>query len=163
MNPVGELLGTDDIELDAELPDKEALLRRMATKLAQRGHLSDAEVFDSLMARERLGSTAVGHGVAIPHARMPQCGAAAVAFVRTSAGIPFDAPDGRPVALFMGLIVPQQANERHLKLLATAASMFNDRALRERLKTSTDANALSVLLRAWPDVPAPPAQSDSAS
>jgi nitrogen PTS system EIIA component len=154
MNPVGELLGVEDVELDLDVSGKDALLQRVAGMLARRRHLVPSEVLDSLIARERLGSTAVGHGMAIPHARMSQCGASAGVFVRTRAGIPFDAPDGKPVSLFLGLIVPQQANERHLKLLAAAAAMFSDRAFREKLKASTDPAAVRDLIAAWPEVSA---------
>ena len=111
-----------------------------------------------MQAREQLGSTGVGHGVAIPHARMSQCGAAAGVFVRTKDPIPFDAPDSKPVSVFLGLIVPNMANERHLQLLATAASMLSDRAFREKLRSCTDPAALRELLAAWPDAPAGPTQ-----
>lgn len=151
MNPVGELLTVDDVALDLDVSGKEALLRRIAALLAQRGRLVEAEVLESLSAREELGSTALGHGVAIPHARMPQCGAAGGVFVRTRSGIAFDAPDGKPVSMFLGLIVPKQANERHLKLLATAAGMFSDRAFREKLRSAGDPSIVSELLDAWPD------------
>jgi nitrogen PTS system EIIA component len=153
MNPVGDLLSIDDIDLDLDLSGKGAVLQWIAATLARRHHLSEAEVLESLTAREALGSTAVGHGVAIPHARMSQCSAAAGVFVRTSVGIPFDASDGKPVSLFLGLIVPKQANERHLKLLATAAAMFSDRSFRDQIKACTDANSLQELLAAWPHSP----------
>ena len=151
MNPVGELLSIHDIALDVDVSSKAALLQRIASMLAQRAGLIGADVLASLNAREELGSTALGHGVAIPHARMPQCGASAGAFMRTKFGIDFDAPDGRPVSIFLGLIVPKQANERHLKLLAAAATMFSDRAFRERLMACTDSGAASRLFSAWPD------------
>src|SRR5215469_10181785 len=151
MNPVGELLTVEDVVLDLDVPDKEALLGRVAAMLARQGRLVEAEVLESLSDREELGSTALGHGVAIPHARMPQCGAAGGVFVRTRFGIAFDAPDGKPVSVFLGLIVPKQANERHLKLLATAAAMFSDRAFREKLRSASDPVVVSELLDAWPD------------
>jgi len=154
MNPVGELVGVDDVEIDLDVPGREALLDRIAAMLARRGRLHPTDVLESLTARERLGSTALGHGVAIPHARMPQCGAASAAFVRTKTGVAFDAPDGKPVSVFLGLIVPKQANDRHLKLLATAAAMFSDRAFREKLRASGDSAAVARLLAAWPDSPA---------
>src|SRR5215467_14268617 len=96
MNPVGELLHADDILLDLDVSDKEALLERISTLLAQRAHLSAAQVLASLKAREELGSTALGYGVAIPHASIPECAAAAGLFVRTKTGIAFDAPDHHP-------------------------------------------------------------------
>ena len=70
MNPVGELLQLDDIALDLEVANASALLQRVAAMLARRGRLPEAEVLSSLKAREELGSTALGHGIAIPHARM---------------------------------------------------------------------------------------------
>ena len=154
MNSLGELLAVDNVRLDFEASDPTQVLQQIAALLAARHGLSRNAVLESLTAREHLGSTGVGHGVAIPHARMNQCAAAAGAFVRTKAAIPFDAPDGRPVSIFLGLIVPNKANERHLKLLATAASMFSDKGFREKLKTCADPKAAIDLLAAWPDAPA---------
>jgi PTS system nitrogen regulatory IIA component len=153
VNPIGELLGPGDIHLDVDVPDKARLLQRIASLLAQRLGLSADEVLASLTARENLGSTGLGHGVAIPHARMPQCYAVAGAFVRTEIAIPFDAPDHKPVSLFLALVVPKQATERHLQLLATAATMFNDRVFREKLRAESDPDTVRELLMAWPDSP----------
>ena len=155
MNPVGELLRLGDINLDVDVPDKVGLLQLIASLLARRLGLSLADVLESLTAREDLGSTALGHGVAIPHARMPQCYAVAGVFVRTKAAVPFDAPDHKPVSLFLALVVPKQATERHLQLLATAATMFNDRVFREKLRAEYDPDMVRGLLMAWPDSPEP--------
>ena len=151
MNPVGELLGRDDIQLDVDVPDKARLLQWIAALLARRLGLADADVLESLTVREQMGSTGLGHGVAIPHARMPQCDAEAGVFVRTKVPISFDAPDRKPVSLFLALIVPKQATERHLRLLATAATMFNDRSFRDKLRMNGDPNAVRELLAAWSD------------
>jgi len=154
MNPVGELLRIDDIRLDIDITSKSQLLEEVAALLAVRHGLSKALIADSLRVREQLGSTGVGHGFAIPHARMSQCATATAALVRTKFAIPFDAPDGRPVSVFLGLIVPHKANEAHLQLLATAAGMFSDRGLRDKLRTSNDAAMLREIIAAWPDAPA---------
>jgi len=151
MNPVGELLRIDDIRLDIDITSKSQLLEEVAALLAVRHGLSKALIADSLRVREQLGSTGVGHGFAIPHARMSQCATATAALVRTKFAIPFDAPDGRPVSVFLGLIVPHKANEAHLQLLATAAGMFSDRG---KLRTSNDAAMLREIIAAWPDAPA---------
>jgi PTS system nitrogen regulatory IIA component len=156
MNPVGELLEVDDVRLDLDISSKSRLLEEVAILLAARHGVSRSLILESLNVREQLGSTGVGHGFAIPHARMSQCAAATAAFVRTKFAIPFDAPDDRPVSVFLGLIVPQKANEGHLQLLATAAGMFSDRSFRDKLRTSTDPSALRELLAAWPDAPATP-------
>src|SRR5271170_362916 len=153
MNHLGELLTSDDIRLDVDVSTKEQLLRQIASLLAARQGLPEGPILEGMIAREQLGSTGVGHGVAIPHARMTQCGAAAAVFMRTKVGIPFEAPDGRPVSVFLGLIVPNMANERHLQLLATAAGMLGDRAFREKLRACADAAAVKDLLTAWPDAP----------
>ena len=86
---------------------------------------------------------------------MPQCDAAAGVFVRTPIAVPFDAPDRKPVSIFLALVVPKQATERHLQLLATAATMFNDRAFREKLRAESDPGRVRELLMAWPDSPEP--------
>lgn len=153
MNPLGELLAADDIRLDLDASTKTQVLDEIAALLAARQGLPKSLVFESLKAREQLGSTAVGHGVAIPHARMSQCAGVAVAFVRTKVPVPFEAPDGRPVSVFVGLIVPNQANERHLQLLATAAGMLDDRNFRTTLKTEGSPQTVRALLESWPDAP----------
>src|SRR5665213_1441234 len=154
MNPVGELLRVEDVYLDLDVQDKTQLLRHVATLLSRRHGLSEAQVLESLISREQLGSTGLGHGVAIPHARMPQCYAAAGVFVRTKVPIDFDAPDHKPVSLVLGLIVPKQASGHHLLILATAAAMFGDGGFRGKLKLGTDAGAVRELLAAWSDAPA---------
>ena len=154
MNPVGELLALDDVRLDLDVSNKTQLLEQVAALLATRHGLSKTFILESLTAREQLGSTGVGHGVAIPHARMNQCAVPAAAFVRAKLAIPFDAPDGKPVSAFLGLIVPNKASEQHLQLLATAAGMLSDRIFRDKLKTSTDPRIVRELLAAWPDAPA---------
>jgi len=154
MNHLGELLAADDLQLDVDVSTKEQVLHKIASMLAARHGIPEATILDGMHTREQLGSTGVGHGVAIPHARMTQCNAAAAAFVRTKTGVPFDAPDGKPVSVFLGLIVPNMANERHLQLLATAAGMLGDRAFRDKLRAATDPAAVKELLTAWPDAPA---------
>src|SRR5271167_1957171 len=103
MNPLGELLSAGDIRVDVDASTKEQVLRTLASLLAARHGIPEATILDGMHMREELGSTGVGHGVAIPHARMPQCSAAAAAFVRTKTGVSFDAPDGKPVSVFLGL------------------------------------------------------------
>lgn len=153
MNPVGELLRVEDIEIDADLPDRDRLIARLAFLLGRQSGLSESDILQSLRAREQLGSTALGHGFALPHSRMPQCHAAAAVFVRTRVPIPFDAPDRIPVSKFLGLIVPNIAADRHLRILATAANMFGDRAFRGAVDGCRDPRRLAELFAAWPASP----------
>jgi len=106
-------------------------------------------VFESLFARERLGSTGLGQGVAIPHGRIKGLKDALGAFVRLAQPVPFDAPDGKPVSLVFALLVPEQATEKHLEILSELAQMFSDRALREALAGAADAAALHQIITAW--------------
>ncbi|HTS21022.1 MAG TPA: PTS sugar transporter subunit IIA [Casimicrobiaceae bacterium] len=154
-NPVVAVMGSGDIAFDVEMATRAELFDRLAAMLAHGSRPTRAEVVAGLSAREELGSTAVGYGIAIPHARMPQCAAPAAALVRLRTGIPFGAPDGKPVSLFLGLIVPQDANQQHLKLLATAAAMFSDRGVREGLRVARDPATAMELLAAWPGVRPP--------
>jgi len=155
MNLIGELLAPGDIHLDLDVSTGSELLEKIAGMLAGRHGLSKANVLESLIAREQLGSTGLGHGVAIPHARMFQCDAATGVFVRTKTALPFEAPDGKPVSIFLAVIVPKQATQRHLQLLATAAEIFSDANFRGKLRTCADPGMLKELLIAWPDSPSP--------
>ena len=111
-------------------------------------------MFDSLFAREKLGSTGLGHGVAIPHGRIKGLKEALLACIRLAQPVPFDAPDGQPVTLVFVLLVPEQATERHLQILSELAQLLSDRPLREALARAPDAAALHGLVAAWqPDAP----------
>ena len=96
-------------------------------------------VTDNLFARERLGSTGLGHGVAIPHGRIKGLKNPLAAVLRVQQPIAFDAPDDEPVSLLIFLLVPEAATQRHLEILSEIAEMLSDRTLRERLKTEPDA------------------------
>ena len=109
---------------------------------------------DHLIARERLGSTGLGHGVAIPHARIKGLKTPLAAVLRLRVPIAFDAPDQEPVGLFVFLLVPEAATQQHLEILAEIAAMLSDRALRDRLASAPDAAALHAAIAHWlPDSP----------
>lgn len=105
-------------------------------------------VFDSLFAREKLGSTGLGQGVAIPHGRIKGLKQAAGAFLRLKTPVPFDAPDGRPVNLMFVLLVPEQATEQHLQILSELAQNFAEQPFREALLAAPDAAAVVALFEA---------------
>ena len=111
--------------------------------------LSRALVTDSLFARERLGSTGLGHGVAIPHGRIKGLKAPMAAMFSLSNPIGFDAPDEQSVGLLIFLLVPEAATQKHLEILSEIAEMLSDVALRERLKAASDATALHSLIAGW--------------
>ncbi len=111
--------------------------------------LNRALITDSLFARERLGSTGLGHGVAIPHGRIKGLKAPMAAVFQLHAPIGFDAPDDQAVGLLIFLLVPEAATQKHLEILSEIAELLSDSALRERLLTSTDAAALHQLIASW--------------
>ena len=111
--------------------------------------LGASEIFDSLIARERLGTTAIDHGVAIPHGRMKNNKETIGAFVQLAEGIDCDAMDRQNVKLLFALLVPEESTQEHLQLLARLAEMFSSTELREQLNKATDNQALYDLLVSW--------------
>jgi PTS system nitrogen regulatory IIA component len=125
------------------------LIVRRAGLLAGGGDDAD-HVREALVARERLGSTALGNGVAIPHGRSSQIGAPRAVFARLAAAVDFGAGDGRPVDLVASLIVPAHFTEQHLQLLAELAELFSDANLVAALRAAPDDASLHRLLRERP-------------
>jgi len=111
--------------------------------------IARAEVFESLFAREKLGSTGLGQGVAIPHGRVKGLRDAVAAFIKTATPIPFDAPDGQPVNLIFVLLVPERATDLHLQLLGELAQMFSTPTFRENLLNNTDPVQIHQLFVDW--------------
>ena len=111
--------------------------------------LERGKVFDSLFARERLGSTGLGQTVAIPHGRIKGLRDAIAAVVRLAEPIPFDSPDGQPVRLLVFLLVPEHATEEHLEILSELAELLSDAGIRDTLLTSDDAPSIHRVLATW--------------
>jgi PTS system nitrogen regulatory IIA component len=149
MNQIAELLPAANVLLDVDAPSKARLFDALGALFEANANLARKLVVDSLLAREKLGSTGLGQGVAIPHGRIKGLAVAQGAFARLKSPIAFDAPDGKPVAQVFVLLVPEHATEKHLQLLSELAQMFSDKAFRERLAAATDAAALHVLFRDW--------------
>lgn len=129
---------------------KKRLLEKASSLIAQSDpNLGEGEVFESLLSRERLGSTGVGRGVAIPHGRLAGVERTVGAFVRLDEPVDYDAADGQPVDLLFALLVPESSTEEHLQLLATLAEMFSDDQLLKRLREAESPAALHELLSDW--------------
>jgi nitrogen PTS system EIIA component len=133
---IAEILDLDRIEVDADIASKKSVLEKLAAMLSSADpSLNTKVVFDSLLARERLGTTGLGDGIAIPHGRVASNGISIGAFLRTGHPVDFDAVDNAPVDLFFALCVPEEATDEHLALLSALAGIFSDpefvRSLRE--------------------------------
>ena len=149
MNLVARLLPPANVAVGVSVSSKKRLFEHLGLLFENNHGIASSVVFDSLFARERLGSTGLGHGVAIPHGRIKGLKDALGAFIRLSAPVPFDAPDAKPVSLVFALLVPEQATERHLQILSELAQMFSDRALRESMSMAADSAGLHKLIATW--------------
>ncbi len=149
MNQIAALLEADRIVLDLDVGTKARLFEAAGALFERGAGLSGNAVTASLVAREKLGSTGLGQGVAIPHGRIKGLPEAIGGFARLMHGIDFDAPDGRPVAQVFVLLVPEQATDRHLQLLSELAGMFSERTFRERLAAAADPGALARVFADW--------------
>ena len=149
MSLVAKLLTPSHVVLDAALSSKKRLFEQAGLLFENQDAIARSLVFDSLFARERLGSTGLGQGVAIPHGRIKGLKEARGAFLRLAQPVAFDAPDGNPVSLVFVLLVPEKATEKHLQILSELAQMFSDKALREAMSRAPDAAALHGLIAAW--------------
>lgn len=144
---ISDLLSPERIRFDVHSSSKKRLLELISRELARNSEsLSEREIFESLCARERLGSTGLGKGVAIPHGRVKGSDTVQASFIRLKKPLPFDAVDGQPVDLLFAMAVPEQCNEDHLKLLAEIAELFSDPDLLNKLRQADDSGRLLQLL-----------------
>ena len=148
MNPLNNLLSASQVLLDFDASSKKRLFEQAGMLFESHLGLARSVVFDSLFAREKLGSTGLGQGIAIPHGRIKGLKQAAGAFLRLATPVPFDSPDGRPVNLLFILLVPEQATEEHLQILSELAQRFSERPFRDKLMAAPDAAAIVALFQA---------------
>jgi PTS system nitrogen regulatory IIA component len=153
MTLISRLLPVKNVLLDLQASSKKRVFEQAGLLFENNQGIARAKVFDSLIARERLGSTGLGHGVAIPHGRIKGLKEAVAAVVRLAEPVPFDAPDGHPVRLLIVLLVPEQATQQHLEVLSEFAQLLSDRPLREQLFSQADASAVHGLIVQWQPAP----------
>ena len=149
MSLVAKLLSPSRVVLDLQASSKKRLFEQAGLLFENQDGIARSLVFDSLFARERLGTTGLGQGVAIPHGRIKGLKEAVGAFVRLKQPIPFDAPDGQPVSLIFVLLVPDRATDLHLQILSELAQMFSDKPFRERLLAAATPAEVSQLVAGW--------------
>jgi PTS system nitrogen regulatory IIA component len=147
MKYLAKLLYDSHVLLGADCGSKKRVFEQAGLIFENNNGLARAIVFDSLFAREKLGSTGLGQGVAIPHGRIKGLKQAVGAFIRLETPIPFEAPDGRPVNLLFVLLVPESANEIHLQILSELATKFASKQFRESLVQAQDASQVCALFQ----------------
>jgi PTS system nitrogen regulatory IIA component len=149
MNAIASLLQSEDIVLDLVVSTKEELLDAIGRHMERTHALPHRAVTQDLSRREQIGSTGLGEGVAIPHARFETLDRILVAYIRLDLPIPFASPDGKPVHDFLVLLVPKQAAEEHIRILAETSRMLSDRRFRARLRQCGDAMQVRQLFDSW--------------
>jgi PTS system nitrogen regulatory IIA component len=141
------ILSADRVASGVSVTSKKKALEELSRLLAKgTDKLSSTDIFNGLTAREKLGSTGLGHGVAIPHGRMAGIANSVGAFVRLKHPVDYDAHDGQPVDLVFGLVVPVAATEEHLKHLAAIAEKFSEEEFCKQVRAARDDAALHGLL-----------------
>ncbi len=149
MNLIAPLLTPATTLLDISFSSKKKLFEHAAELFARAHGLKASDIFSSLFERERLGSTALGYGIAIPHGRIKGLKDAVGAFYRLSLPLEFDAPDNQPVSLCFVLLVPKDANETHLQILGELAQLFGDESMRAQMLEAASPAELIALVEAW--------------
>jgi nitrogen PTS system EIIA component len=149
MNRLAAILPAANVLVGVDATSKKRVFEHAGMLFENQHTIARATVTDNLFARERLGSTGLGHGVAVPHGRVKGLKNPLAAVLRVEQAIPFDAPDDEAVSLLIFLLVPEAATQRHLEILSEIAELLSDRELREKLKVETDAAEVHRLITGW--------------
>ncbi|QKO23573.1 PTS sugar transporter subunit IIA [Rhodoferax sp. BAB1] len=149
MNRLASILPTAQVLVHVDATSKKRAFEEVGLLFENLHGLNRALVTDSLFARERLGSTGLGHGVAIPHGRIKGLKSPMAAVVQLAQPIGFDAPDELPVSLLIFLLVPEAATQKHLEILSEIAELLSDTALRAKLNTCATSGELHELIASW--------------
>ncbi len=149
MELIAKLLKPQNVLLDLEVSSKKRLFEQLAMHIEQNYQQPRTAVFEALFQRERLGSTGLGKGCALPHGRLRGTRETYCLFARASQPIPFEAPDSLPVKLVLMVMAPEHATEHHLRILSEVAQMFSDPDLRVQLESVQDPAEAHALLTEW--------------
>ena len=149
MNLIAKLLPESNVIIDLDVSSKKRVFEQVGLVFENNNSVARSLVFDSLFAREKLGSTGLGQGIAIPLGRIKGLKDAVGAVARTRHPIPFDAPDGQNVSIIFVLLVPDRATDMHLQILSELAQMFSEKPFREQLLAAPDAAELHRLITQW--------------
>jgi PTS system nitrogen regulatory IIA component len=149
MNRLSAILPPEQVLVRVDVTSKKRAFEEAGLLFEDRHGMNRALVADSLFARERLGSTGLGYGVAIPHGRIKGLKSPMAAVFQLIAPIGFDAPDEQPVSLLIFLLVPEASTQKHLEILSEIAELLSDSRVRDRIKASQDAHELHQILSTW--------------
>lgn len=149
MTNLAKILSPENVILDLEVSSKKRAFEQAGLTFENNSGIARSTVSENLFARERLGSTGLGHGVAVPHGRIKGLKAPLALFMRLADPIPFESPDGEPVKLLIFLLIPDHVTQQHLEILSEIAEMFSDNAFRAELISDTDPASVYSRLVTW--------------
>jgi len=145
-----DILSLDCIKSSVDVSSKKKVLETIGGLITTKNpDISEDEIFDSLVSRERLGSTGIGHGVAIPHGRVKTGGKCIGCFMQLKNAVDFDAIDAQPVDLVFGLLVPEDSTDEHLQILSTLATLFSDETNCDKLRHAASSEQIHELITNW--------------
>lgn len=144
-------LNADLISVNAEITSAKKLLEEMASLLSRSldGEIREKDIYHQLLEREKLGNTGIGNGVALPHSRCQQTKTAVVAIITLLKPVDYDSLDKQAVDLAFGLLVPKDASQEHLNLLADIAKLMSDPSKKEKLSNAQSAQEIIGLIGTW--------------
>jgi PTS system nitrogen regulatory IIA component len=148
--PLTDILTPQSVLASVKAVSKKQLLQELSAFASAQSGLLESDIFEALLQRERLGSTGIGHGIAIPHGKLPKLDRLIGIFARLEKPVDFDALDGQQVDLVFLLLAPEGAGADHLKALSRVARALRDPAIAQKLRKSHDASALFALLTQTP-------------
>lgn len=149
MTNFAKILPSENVLLDLDISSKKRAFEQAGLLFENNCSIARSTVSENLFARERLGSTGLGHGVAIPHGRIKGLKAPKAAFVRLAEAIPFESPDGQPVDILIFLLMPDHVTQQHLEILSEIAEMLSDEVFRTALQTETNPDTVYQKIIAW--------------
>ncbi|MFZ6688669.1 PTS sugar transporter subunit IIA [Undibacterium sp. SXout11W] len=157
MTNIAKILPLANVLLDLEISSKKRAFEQAGLLFENNCSIARSTVSDNLFARERLGSTGLGHGVAVPHGRIKGLKAPIAALVRLKEAIPFESPDAQPVNLLIFLLMPDNVTQQHLEILSEIAEMLSNESFRNELNSEPSASVIYEKILAWrPDISATP-------
>jgi PTS system nitrogen regulatory IIA component len=146
--PLSDLLAPKAVIPSLKVNNKKQAIQELSAKAAELIGRDEREIFETLLQRERLGSTGVGNGVAIPHCKLPKLNKLVGLYARLTKPIDFEALDGEPVDLVFLLLAPEAAGADHLKALARIARLLRDDQIARKLRAARDADTVYAMLAA---------------
>ncbi len=144
---ISALLSPQKIFIDTEVTSKKKLLELIANIVADRTQLGQSVIYSNLLNRERLGSTGLGDGFAVPHARVPDLDKTVGCFFRLKEPVNFESPDNLPVDLVFTIVIPQEATEEHLLILSALAKIFSRAEVCEAIRGAANKEEIATIIR----------------